>query len=367
MTRLRELAAAIQPLKVEGSLDREVTGLAYDSRRVMPGMVFVALRGEHTDGHDYIESAIDRGAVAVICERHGSFSQRGTRLKVDDSRVALARASACFYQYPASKLRVIGVTGTNGKTTVAFMIKAVLEAHGLKCGLIGTVRYEVGDRVMPAQRTTPEALEVQQMMAQMVRSGCQVCVMEVSSHALDQKRVEGIGFIAKKLAALVPQARIGVGHGQMPAKALERVMHQFIHGEIDVLVSTTIVESGIDIPNANTLIVNRADAFGLSELYQLRGRVGRFNRSAYAYFFIPKGTVLSDEAKKRLDAIERFTYLGSGFNLAMEDLEIRGAGNILGVEQHGHIMNVGFDLYCRILRETIEELRRKSEVPEVSA
>ena len=194
MTRLRELAAAIQPLKVEGSLDREVTGLAYDSRRVMPGMVFVALRGEHTDGHDYIESAIDRGAVAVICERHGSFSQRGTRLKVDDSRVALARASACFYQYPASKLRVIGVTGTNGKTTVAFMIKAVLEAHGLKCGLIGTVRYEVGDRVMPAQRTTPEALEVQQMMAQMVRSGCQVCVMEVSSHALDQKRVEGIGF-----------------------------------------------------------------------------------------------------------------------------------------------------------------------------
>lgn len=192
--RLKELIAAVQPLKVEGPAEREVTGLAYDSRRIMPGMVFVAVRGQHTDGHDYIENAIDRGAVAVICERNGSFSQRATRLKVADAREALARAAACFYQYPATRLRVIGVTGTNGKTTVAFMIKAILEAHGLKCGLLGTVRYEVGDRVIPAQRTTPEALEIQQMMAHMVRSGCEVCVMEVSSHALEQKRVAGIGF-----------------------------------------------------------------------------------------------------------------------------------------------------------------------------
>ena len=174
-------------------------------------------------------------------------------------------------------------------------------------------------------------------------------------------RVEGIENVASKIAGLVPQAKIAVGHGQMPPKMLERIMKQFIHGEIDVLVSTTIVESGIDIPNANTLIVDRADHFGLSELYQLRGRVGRFNRSAYAYFLIPKGAILSEESRKRLEAIARFTHLGAGFNLAMEDLEIRGAGNILGTEQHGYISNVGFDLYCRMLREAVRHLSREGK------
>lgn len=176
-------------------------------------------------------------------------------------------------------------------------------------------------------------------------------------------RVEGIEQVATKISRLVPEARIGVGHGQMPAKILERVMHGFIHGEVDVLVSTTIVESGIDIPNANTLIVNRADLFGLSELYQLRGRVGRFNREAAAYFLIPKKSVLTRESAKRLEAIERFGHLGSGFNLAMEDLEIRGAGNILGTEQHGYISNVGFDLYCRFLRQSVEKLKNFSGKP----
>ncbi len=171
-------------------------------------------------------------------------------------------------------------------------------------------------------------------------------------------RVEGIEHVAVKLSRLVPTARIAVGHGQMPAKALEDVMKKFIHGAVDVLVSTTIVESGIDIPNANTLIVDRADLFGLSELYQLRGRVGRFNREAMAYFLIPKRAVLSEESAKRLEAIDRFAHLGSGFNLAMEDLEIRGAGNILGTEQHGYISNVGFDLYCRILKESVEKLKK---------
>lgn len=169
-------------------------------------------------------------------------------------------------------------------------------------------------------------------------------------------RVKGIELVAKKISSLVPSARVEVGHGQMPAKLLESVMMRFMSGEIDVLVSTTIVESGIDIPNANTLIVNRADLFGLSELYQLRGRVGRFNRNAYAYFLIPKGSLLTEESKRRLSAIERFTYLGSGFHVAMEDLEIRGAGNILGTEQSGYISSVGFDLYCRMLKETIQHL-----------
>ena len=146
----------------------------------------------------------------------------------------------------------------------------------------------------------------------------------------------------------------------MPAKALETVMKKFIHGEVDVLVSTTIVESGIDIPNANTLIIQRADKFGLSELYQLRGRVGRFDRSAHAYLLVPKKMSLTEESQKRLDAIQKFTHLGAGFQIAMEDLEIRGAGNILGTEQHGYIANVGFDLYCRILRETVENMKKNA-------
>ena len=171
-------------------------------------------------------------------------------------------------------------------------------------------------------------------------------------------RVQGIEAVAKKAAQLVPEARVAVGHGQMPAKALESVMKKFIHGEVDVLVSTTIVESGIDIPNANTLIVMHADKFGLSELYQLRGRVGRFDRSAHAYRLVPKKRTMTEESQKRLEAIQRFTHLGAGFQLAMEDLEIRGAGNILGTEQHGYIANIGFDLYCRILKETVEKLKK---------
>lgn len=171
-------------------------------------------------------------------------------------------------------------------------------------------------------------------------------------------RVQGIEQAAKRVARLVPEARVAVGHGQMPAKALEEVMKKFIHGEVDVLVSTTIVESGIDIPNANTLIIERADKFGLSELYQLRGRVGRFDRSAYAYLLVPKRLSLTEESQKRLEAIQKFTHLGAGFQIAMEDLEIRGAGNILGTEQHGYIANVGFDLYCRILRESVENMKK---------
>ncbi len=174
-------------------------------------------------------------------------------------------------------------------------------------------------------------------------------------------RVHGIELAAKKVSHLVPEARVAVGHGQMPAKALEVVMKKFIHGEIDVLVSTTIVESGIDIPNANTLIIQRADKFGLSELYQLRGRVGRFDRNAFAYLLVPKKLSLTEDSEKRLEAIQKFTHLGAGFQIAMEDLEIRGAGNILGTEQHGYIANVGFDLYCRILRETVEKLKKNTQ------
>ena len=156
----------------------------------------------------------------------------------------------------------------------------------------------------------------------------------------------------------MPGVTIAVGHGRMRERQLEKTMMDFIKGRIDCLVSTTIIQSGIDIPNANTLIINRADAFGLSELYQLRGRVGRFNKAAYAYLLIPKKFVLSRESEKRLTAIKKFQELGSGFKLAMEDLQIRGAGNILGLEQHGYINSVGFDFYCRLLKSAIDGLKQ---------
>lgn len=194
--QLRQLLQAIPALKIEGSPDREVTGLTYDSRRVTPGVVFVAIPGQNVDGHDFINSAIGRGAAAIICERNGFTSPRATKVIVADAREALALAAAAFYGRPADKLKLVGVTGTNGKTTVAFMVKHLLTASGVPTALLGTVHYEIGQRIIPAQRTTPEALEIHQMMEQMVKSGCTACVMEVSSHALDQRRVFGIDFDA---------------------------------------------------------------------------------------------------------------------------------------------------------------------------
>ncbi len=175
-------------------------------------------------------------------------------------------------------------------------------------------------------------------------------------------RVQSIERVHERLQKLLPGVRFGVMHGQMHVDMLETVMKAFLKGEIDCLISTCIVESGIDIPNVNTLIVDRADCFGLADLYQLRGRVGRFKekRQAYAYFLIPKNWVMTQDAEKRLHAIEKFTQLGSGFKIAMEDLEIRGTGNLLGHEQSGFIQAVGFDLYCRMLKKAVEETKNAS-------
>ncbi len=169
-------------------------------------------------------------------------------------------------------------------------------------------------------------------------------------------RVGSIHSMANYLKRLVPEARLVVGHGQMNEQELEGVMISFIRGEFDILVSTTIIENGLDIPLVNTLIVNRADRYGLSQLYQLRGRVGRSNRRAYAYLLVPEEMHLTPLARRRLAAIREFSELGAGFRIAALDLELRGAGNLLGGEQHGHIDAVGFDLYCRLLDETVSEL-----------
>ena len=180
-------------------------------------------------------------------------------------------------------------------------------------------------------------------------------------------RVQTIDAMAALVRSVLPGVAIEVAHGQMPERQLENVMLRFLDRKIDVLVCSMIIESGLDIPNANTIIVNRADRFGLAQLYQLRGRVGRSNHRAYAYMMIPKDRTITPIARKRLAAIQEFSELSSGYKLAMRDLEIRGAGNILGAEQHGHMMAIGFNLYARLLREAVRELKGEAPREEVEA
>ncbi|HKP92623.1 MAG TPA: transcription-repair coupling factor, partial [Chthoniobacterales bacterium] len=170
-------------------------------------------------------------------------------------------------------------------------------------------------------------------------------------------RVQSIEKMRDKIAELCPRARVEFGHGQMDADELESVMARFVAGKIDVLVCTTIIESGLDIPNANTIIIDRADRFGLADLYQLRGRVGRAEHKAYAYLMLPREMMTVGAARKRINAIKQYSSLGAGFRIAMRDLEIRGAGSILGTAQSGHIMAVGFDLYCQLLKQAVAQLK----------
>ena len=193
--KLETLLSNIAASKVDGPLDREITTLAYDSRRVKPGSLFVALRGEKVDGSQFVELAIAAGAEAVVSET-AEFRTRATNVIVADARVALADLAAAFYQHPARALKIAGVTGTNGKTTTAFLLKHICEATMHRCGLIGTVRYEVGDRILPAARTTPESLDLHDLLWQMRSAGCKAVAMEVSSHALMQERVRGVEFDA---------------------------------------------------------------------------------------------------------------------------------------------------------------------------
>ena len=174
-------------------------------------------------------------------------------------------------------------------------------------------------------------------------------------------RIETIVAIADHVRRLVPRARVAVGHGQMRERDLEEVMRRFVNGEVDVLVSTMIVESGLDVPNANTMFVNRADTMGLAQLYQLRGRVGRSHRRAYCYLLVPDA--VDEEAERRLQVLEHHTELGSGYRVALRDMELRGAGNILGPEQSGFVQAVGFDLYLRMLEEQVRRVQHASGAP----
>jgi transcription-repair coupling factor (superfamily II helicase) len=180
-------------------------------------------------------------------------------------------------------------------------------------------------------------------------------------------RIESIHRVRERLLQLLPKIRCVVGHGQMPEDELEEVMHTFLEGKADVLISTTIIESGLDIPNANTILIDRADRFGLADLYQLRGRVGRSDRKAYAYLLLPRALLSTGEARKRISAIKQYTSLGAGFKIALRDLEIRGAGNILGTQQSGHICAVGFELYCSLLKQAMAEHKGEAKLnPELA-
>lgn len=215
----------------------------------------------------------------------------------------------------------------------------------------------------PPQERLPVKTVVCQYDERVIREAIQRELNRQGQVFFLHNRVTTIEAMERKLHELVPQAKIAVGHGQMSSDELEKIMSNFVNGQVDILLSTTIIESGLDIPNANTIIIDRADRFGLSELYQLRGRVGRYRNQAYAYLLIPRHAALLADARKRISAIKQYSRLGSGFKIAMRDLEIRGAGNILGSEQSGHISAIGFDLYCKLLQKSISQLRGEKPVP----
>ena len=212
----------------------------------------------------------------------------------------------------------------------------------------------------PTQRT-PVQTYVLEYSDSMVRDAISREISRDGQVYIVYNKVQSIEGFAARIRSLIPGLRVAVGHGQMPEQRLEEVMQAFIDGEYDVLVCTTIAENGIDIPNVNTLIVYEADRFGLSQLYQLRGRVGRSARTSYAYFTYLRGKLMSETAHKRLSAISEYTQFGSGFKIALRDLQIRGAGNLLGAQQHGHLADVGYEMYCRMVQEAVQAIRDGKE------
>ena len=208
----------------------------------------------------------------------------------------------------------------------------------------------------PPNRFPIESIVIR-LNEEVIRDAIQYEIQRAGQVYFIHNRIENIKEVAGLLQRLVPDAKIRVGHGQMEGRKLEQLMLDFMDGQFDVLVSTTIVESGLDVPNANTILINNANNFGLSDLHQMRGRVGRSNKKAFCYFITPEYHAMTDEARKRISALEQYTALGSGFNIAMKDLEIRGAGDLLGGEQSGFINDIGFETYQKILNEAIEELK----------
>ncbi|MBV9008067.1 MAG: UDP-N-acetylmuramoyl-L-alanyl-D-glutamate--2,6-diaminopimelate ligase [Verrucomicrobia bacterium] len=334
--QLKVLLRAITPRAVIGPADREVESIAYDSRRVQGNSLFVALRGEKSDGHNFIDEAIDKGASVIVAEREIS-SMRATCVLVENTRPALADLSAAFFGNPSRKLKMAAVTGTNGKTTTTFLIKHICERAGLRCGLIGTVRYEIGERILPAIRTTPEALDVESLLAQMVNAGCRAAAMEVSSHALALERTRGIEWDVAVFTNLT-QDHLDF-HG---------TMEKYFEAKAKLFDSLRTKER----KKSAAAVINTDDRYGLKLIERLGGEVpivtygmslrADFRASNYRTEF--GGTSFQLDAKGR-SYLVRVPLIGR-FNVA-NSMAALAAANALGIP----------------IREAVMALARSPQVP----
>ncbi len=328
--QLKTLAAALPTRQVIGTIDRAVESIAYDSRRVQRNGLFVALRGEKADGHEFIGSAIEKGASVIVTEREEQHP-RVTCLVVEDTRAALADLSANFYGHPAWKLKLAAVTGTNGKTTTTFLIKHICEKAGLRCGLIGTVRYEIGERILPAIRTTPESLDLQELLAQIVNAGCRAAAMEVSSHALAQDRTRGLEWNVAVFTNLT-QDHLDF-HGTMEsyfdskAKLFSRLGSQ-------------------EKKRKPVAIVNIDDRYGEQLLKKIDQRVAvvTYGRSVRADFRASNYRVEFSGSSYQLDAhgksyLVRVPLIG-GFNVA-NSVAALAAANAMGISLRDAVLSLG--------------------------
>ena len=328
--QLKTLAAALPTRQVIGTLDRTVESIAYDSRRVQRNGLFVALRGEKADGHEFIGSAIEKGASVIVTQREEQHP-RVTCLVVENTRAALADLSANFYGHPAWKLKLAAVTGTNGKTTTTFLIKHICEKAGLRCGLIGTVRYEIGERILPAIRTTPESLDLQELLAQIVNAGCRAAAMEVSSHALAQDRTRGLEWNVAVFTNLT-QDHLDF-HGTMEsyfdskAKLFSRLGSQ-------------------EKKRKPVAIVNIDDRYGEQLLKKIDQRVAvvTYGRSVRADFRASNYRVEFSGTSYQLDAhgksyLVRVPLIG-GFNVA-NSVAALAAANALGISLRDAVLSLG--------------------------
>ncbi|MBR4371573.1 MAG: DEAD/DEAH box helicase, partial [Victivallales bacterium] len=306
----------------------------------------------HAEQSDVLERTA-RGEVDIVIGTHRllsndvQFASLGLLIIDEEQRFGVADKQRL--KQMRANLDILTMTATPIPRTLYFSISGIRN--------LSTIMTAPSDRLPVTTIVAQFDMElIRQAIVREMERGGQVFFL--------YNRVQTIYQMEEMIKKLVPTARTVVAHGQMSSGKLEDVMTKFVKGDYDVLVCTTIIESGVDIPNANTIIIDRADRFGLSELYQLRGRVGRNDRQAFAYMLMPPMGALATNARDRLEAIRRYTHLGAGFKLALRDLEIRGAGNILGTEQSGHIAAVGFDLYCQLLKEAVSRLSdHKSSLP----
>jgi transcription-repair coupling factor (superfamily II helicase) len=294
-----------------------------------------------------IVKRLARGGVDIVIGTHRMLS---ADVVFHDLGLVIIDEEQRFGVQAKEKLKALRLT------TDVLTLTATPIPRTLYMSLMGAKDLSVIDT--PPENRLPIKTIVVEYDEDLVRQAIQKELSRKGQVFFLHNRIEDIDKIHEKLTRILPPGtRIAVGHGQMASRDLEKVMGDFLAGNVDVFLCTMIIESGIDVPNANTIIVNNANTFGLSDLHQLRGRVGRFNRSAYAYFLVCRSETVSTVAQKRLSAIQEYAHLGAGFKIAMEDLEIRGAGNLLGIQQHGFVNAVGFDLYCRLLREAVNTLK----------